>query len=80
MGRKNPMDKVLDRVVEDFKARLKKAKKAAAVPFGQEELRPRDARARWERMTPLQKQKHLQEVGQEEILRMLRGRNATSGT
>lgn len=72
MGRKNPLEGVFDRVTDDFTARMRKAKQSPAVPLGQEELRPRDARARFAKMTPFERRQLRQQKGQTEILRILR--------
>jgi len=75
MGERNPLEKVFDRIVDDYKTRMKKADASDAVPLGSEKLRPRDARARFTSMTEQERSRFIQQNGVEAVLKMLRGRN-----
>ena len=74
MARRNPLEKALDHVTDDFERRLKSARGTNAVPLGQEELTPREFRSRFPNMSEFARQQLLDRDGQAEVLRRLRGR------
>lgn len=74
MARRNPLEKALDHVTDDFKRRLISVKSSNIVPLGQEEVTPREFRARFASMSESDRKKVLEENGQEEVLRQLRGK------
>lgn len=73
MGRRNPLEGMFDRIEADFASRRVKAKKANAVPLGMEELAPREARTRFANMSPEERQRLMDTLGQAEVLKMVRG-------
>jgi len=73
MARRNPLEKALDHVADDFKRRLASVKSSNIVPLGQEEVTPREFRARFANMSEMDRQKVLAENGQAEVLSQLRG-------
>jgi hypothetical protein len=46
MARRNPLEKALDHVTDDFRRRLISVKSSNAVPLGEEEVTPREFKAR----------------------------------
>ena len=74
MARRNPLEKALDHVTDDFKRRLTSVKSSNVVPLGQEEVTPSEFRARFANMSKIDRKKVLDENGQAEVLRQLRGK------
>jgi len=74
MARRNPLEAAIDHVSADFKQRLISAKKANAVPLGSEIVTPREFRSRFAGMSEMERKQVLDENGQEEVLRQLRGK------
>lgn len=74
MTRRNPLEKALDHITDDFKRRLISAKSSNVVPLGEEEVTPREFRSRFANMSELDRKKVLDENGQAEVLRQLRGK------
>jgi len=73
MARRNPLEKALDHVTDDFRRRLDSAKSSRAVPLGEEEVTPKEFRTRFAQMSEFDRKRVLAENGQAEILRQLRG-------
>ena len=73
MPKRNPLEKALDHVTDDFKRRLQSVQANKAVPLGEEEVTPREFRARFAKMSEFDRKKVLDENGQAEILRQLKG-------
>jgi len=73
MARRNPLEKALDHITDDFKKRLSSAKSTNTVTLGKEEVTPREFRSRFADMSEKQRQQVLDESGQEEVLKQLRG-------
>ncbi len=74
MPRVNPLEKALDHIEDDFKRRLTSAKSSNVVPLGMQELTPREFRAKFPTMSEVDRKKVLDENGQAEVLRQLRGK------
>jgi len=74
MARRNPLEKALDHVTDDFKRRLASVKSSNVVPLGREEVTPREFRSRFASMSENDRKKVLEENGQAEVLRQLRGK------
>ena len=74
MVKRNPMGKVPDRIADHYKKNLEAAKTSGIVPFGKEQVTPKEFRARFATMSPAQRQQILDQHGQEEVLRQFRGR------
>jgi len=74
MARRNPLEKALDHVTDDYRRRLSSVKSSNVVPLGQEEVTPREFRSRFASMSELDRKKVLDENGQAEVLRQLRGK------
>ncbi len=74
MARRNPLEKALDHVTDDFRRRLISVKSSNAVPLGQEEVSPREFRSRFAKMSESDRKKVRAENGQAEILRQLKGK------
>lgn len=72
MARRNPLEKALDHVTDDFRKRLTSAKSTNAVPLGKEEITPREFRSRFAQMSEMERQRVLDENGQAEVIRQLR--------
>lgn len=73
MARRNPLEKALDHVTDDFRRRLTSVKSSRAVPLGEEEVTPREFRSRFAAMSEHDRKRVLNENGQAEVLRQLRG-------
>ena len=73
MARRNPLEKALDHVTDDFERRLKSARGTNAVPLGQEELTPREFRARFPNMSEFERRQMLDTQGQAAVVKLLRG-------
>ena len=73
MGRKNPLEKALDHITDDYQQRLKSAKASNAVPLGVEEVTPREFRSRFAGMTEFERKQTLDTLGAEAVLKNLRG-------
>jgi nitrate/TMAO reductase-like tetraheme cytochrome c subunit len=73
MARRNPLEKVPDRIIEHFKRNLESIKNFKAVPFGEEEVTPREFRSRFANMSESDRKQVLDKNGQAEILRQLKG-------
>ena len=74
MPKRNPLEKALDHVTDDFRRRLSSAKSSNVVPLGSEEVTPREFRSRFANMSEVDRKKVLDENGQAEVLRQLRGK------
>ena len=74
MARRNPLQKLPDRIADRYKKNLKSIETSKAVPFGEEEVTPREFRSRFAKMSEFDRKKVLDENGQAEILRQLRGK------
>lgn len=74
MARKNPLEKSLDHVTDDFKRRLISAKATNAVPLGEEEVSPSEFKSRFANMSEFDRKRVLAEKGQAEVLRQLRSK------
>jgi len=74
MARRNPLQKLPDRVADRFKRNLKSIETSKVVPFGEEEVTPREFRTRFPTMSESELKKVLDENGQAEVLRQLRGK------
>ena len=72
MARRNPLEKVNDRIADRFKKSLKAAETSKAVPFGEEEVTPREFRSRFASMSEIERKQVLDKNGQVEILRQLK--------
>jgi hypothetical protein len=73
MARRNPLEKALDHVTDDFRRRLISVKSSNAVPLGEEEVTPREFKARFANMSETERKRVLDENGQAEVLRQLKG-------
>ena len=73
MARRNPLEKALDHVTDDFRRRLTSVKSSNAVPLGEEEVTPREFRSRFPTMSETDRKKVLDMHGQAEIIRQLKG-------
>lgn len=73
MARRNPLEKVADRVSDRFKKNLKAIEASKIVPFGEEEVTPREFRSRFAKMSESDRKRVLEENGQAEVLRQLKG-------
>ena len=73
MARRNPLEKALDHVTDDFRRRLISVKSSNAVPLGEEEVTPREFKARFANMSETERKRVLVENGQAEVLRQLKG-------
>ena len=73
MARRNPLEKALDHVTDDFRRRLISVKSSNAVPLGEEEVTPREFKARFANMSETDRKRVLDENGQAEVLRQLKG-------
>ena len=73
MARRNPLEKALDHVTDDFRRRLTSVKSSNAVPLGEEEVTPREFRSRFAKMSETDRKRVLAENGQAEVLRQLKG-------
>ena len=73
MARRNPLEKALDHVTDDFRRRLISVKSSNAVPLGEEEVSPSEFRSRFAKMSEFDRKRVLEENGQAEVLRQLRG-------
>jgi hypothetical protein len=73
MARRNPLEKALDHVTDDFRRRLTSVKSSNAVPLGEEEVTPREFRSRFAKMSETDRKKVLDMHGQAEIIRQLKG-------
>lgn len=73
MARRNPREGISDRVADRYKKNLKSIETSKAVPFGEEEVSPREFRARFAKMSEFDRKKVLDENGQAEVLRQLKG-------
>lgn len=73
MARRNPLEKALDHVTDDFRRRLISVKSSNAVPLGEEEVSPREFKSRFANMSETDRQRVLDENGQAEVLRQLKG-------
>jgi len=74
MAERNKHDAWGDKVGMAYREQMRKAKEADAIPYGQERLTPTEARDRFANMTQPERQKFIAERGQDEVLRMLRGK------
>lgn len=74
MAKENPLEKALKHVEDDYKRRLLSAKSSNIVPLGFQEVTPSEFRAKFPKMSTFDRQKVLDENGQAEILRQLRGK------
>ena len=73
MARRNPLEKVNDRIVERYKRNIESTKNFKAVPFGEEEVSPKEFRSKFAEMSEANRQRVLDANGQAEILRQLKG-------
>ena len=73
MARRNPLEKALDHITDDFRRRLISIKSSNAVPLGEEEVSPREFRSRFAKMSEFDRKRVLAENGQAEVLRQLKG-------
>jgi hypothetical protein len=73
MARRNPLEKALDHITDDFRRRLISVKSSNAVPLGEEEVTPREFKARFANMSETERKRVLDENGQAEVLRQLKG-------
>ena len=73
MARRNPLEKISDRISDRFKRNLKSIETSKAVPFGEEEVTPREFRSRFSKMSESDRKRVLDENGQAEVLRQLKG-------
>ena len=74
MARRNPLQKLPDRIADRFKRNLKSIETSKAVPFGEEEVTPSEFRSRFAEMSEFDRKRVLDEKGQAEVLRQLRGK------
>ncbi len=74
---KNPLQEVVDDVVSEVRELRKDAKKTHTIPFGSETVTPEQARIRLEKMPPKQRGEFIKQVGLEETLKLLRGKNGS---
>ena len=58
---------------DDFRRRLISVKSSNAVPLGEEEVSPSEFRSRFAKMSEFDRKRVLDENGQSEVLRQLRG-------
>lgn len=73
MARRNPLEGIGDRIAGRFQKNLDAITASKAVPFGEEEVTPREFRSRFATMSKVERQRVLDENGQEEVLKQLRG-------
>ena len=73
MARRNPLEGISDRISDRFKRNLKSIENSKAVPFGEEEVSPREFRSRFAKMSESDRKRVLDENGQAEVLRQLKG-------
>ena len=74
MARRNPLQGLPDRIADRFKRNLKSIETSKAVPFGEEEVSPSSCRSRFAEMSEFDRKRVLDEKGQAEVLRQLRGK------
>lgn len=76
MARRNPLEKALDHVTDDFRRRLLSVKSSnpKAVPLGEQEVSPREFREAYPEMSRADIQKVLDKHGQAAFLEQLKGR------
>ena len=74
MARRNPLEKIPDKISDRFKRDLKSMETFKAVPFGEEEVSPSEFRTRFPTMSEIDLKKVLDKYGQAEVLRQLRGK------
>ncbi len=74
MARRNPRQGLPDRVATRYKRNLKSIEISKAVPFGEQEVTPSEFRAQFPTMSKAAIQKTLDENGQAEVLKQLRGK------
>ena len=75
MGERNKHNTWGDKVGLAFREQMRKAKEANAIPFGQERLTPKEAKARFINMSDGERQQFIAERGEENVLNLLRGKN-----
>ena len=73
MARRNPLEKALDHITDDFRRRLKSTKGSNAVPLGEEQVTLSEFRSRFSNMTEVERKAVLEKNGQAEVLKLLRG-------
>jgi hypothetical protein len=73
MAERNPHDKWGSKINVQFREMMHKAKKANAVPIGEERLSTSEARKRFVEMSDPERKRFIEQKGEEEVLRMLRG-------
>lgn len=60
-------------ILATFRGELKKGKEANPVPFGKERLTTKEARNKFVNMDESERKQFIEQHGQQEVLRMLRG-------
>ena len=74
MARRNPLQGLPDRIADRFKRNLKSIETSKTVPFGEEEVTPSEFRSKFAEMSEFDRKRVLDEKGQAEVLRQLRGK------
>ncbi len=74
---KNPLNDIVNDIVSQAREMRKEAKKTRTIPFGSETVTPEQARIRLEKMPPKQRGEFIKQVGLEETLKLLRGKNGS---
>jgi len=75
LGRVNPAEGGINKVLKEYKQFLKMAEESDTVPLGQERLSTPEAAKRFEGMSSAQKQGWIEKYGIEEAMKLVR-RNA----
>jgi len=72
MGRVNPAEGGIHKVVKEYRQLLRLADKSDVVPLGQERLSTDQASKRFESMSSGQKQGMIDQLGMEEVMKLVR--------
>ena len=72
MGKVNPLERGINKVVKEFNALRKAANASDTVPIGQERLSTRQAASRLQNMSEGQKQGMIDSLGIDEVMKIVR--------
>jgi hypothetical protein len=72
VGRTNPAEGAIDKVVKEYRQLKRAADKSNTVPLGKERLSSREAASRFEEMSPGQREGLIKEMGIDEAMKLVR--------